>query len=270
MVRATSNTHARKRTRTTRRLSRLTAACSFVCVLAHLLQPLRDGWVTDSLDGEPVMGRLPQRDMGSPCIHTLPNYWLHLSGDSWSLLAPRSQRPAHHPSTRRLDRAQGRGGGARLSPVEDASVLERHQRSRLASVRDQHARSKIGRISTRHAERAQGGRTRSIHRMVHQNHRGRSQAGTRAGAASGQQDRSKGRDSKTISATDSGTALLRFLLLRYSLLLLGFVHIIPAFDSSYSLLIRLKFRLDCSKLKAKQIKAAAKKKSKRGRELKRS
>ena len=36
------------------------------------------------MDGQPVstvMGRLPQRDMGSFRIHTLPNYWLHLSGD---------------------------------------------------------------------------------------------------------------------------------------------------------------------------------------------
>lgn len=40
--------------------------------------------MTESLDGRPVstvMGRLPQRDMGSFRIHTLPNYWLHLSGD---------------------------------------------------------------------------------------------------------------------------------------------------------------------------------------------
>jgi len=36
------------------------------------------------MDGQPVstvMGSLPQRDMGSFRIHTLPNYWLHLSSD---------------------------------------------------------------------------------------------------------------------------------------------------------------------------------------------
>lgn len=38
--------------------------------------PLKQGWVTESIDGQPVstiMGRLPQRDMGSFRIHTLPN-----------------------------------------------------------------------------------------------------------------------------------------------------------------------------------------------------
>lgn len=61
-------------------------------------QPLRKGWVTESLDGKPVsrlMGRLPEQDMGSlrylppfiaglmVCvrIHTLPNFWVHASSD---------------------------------------------------------------------------------------------------------------------------------------------------------------------------------------------
>ena len=38
--------------------------------------PLKEGWVTESMDGQPVssiMGNLPQRDMGSFRIHTLPN-----------------------------------------------------------------------------------------------------------------------------------------------------------------------------------------------------
>ena len=38
--------------------------------------PLKEGWETESIDGKPVstvMGRLPQRDMGSFRIHTLPN-----------------------------------------------------------------------------------------------------------------------------------------------------------------------------------------------------
>jgi len=47
-------------------------------------QPLRKGWVTESLDGKSVsalMGNLPERDMGSLRLHTLPNFWLHASGD---------------------------------------------------------------------------------------------------------------------------------------------------------------------------------------------
>lgn len=48
-------------------------------------QPLRRGWVTESLDGQPVcqrlLGRAPQCDLGSLRIHVLPNYWLHVSGD---------------------------------------------------------------------------------------------------------------------------------------------------------------------------------------------
>ncbi len=40
--------------------------------------------MTESIDGRSVstlMGSLPQVDMGSFRIHTLPNYWIHLSGD---------------------------------------------------------------------------------------------------------------------------------------------------------------------------------------------
>eukprot|EP01121_Diplochlamys_sp_Union-15-3_P019282 TRINITY_DN7238_c0_g1_i1.p1 TRINITY_DN7238_c0_g1~~TRINITY_DN7238_c0_g1_i1.p1 ORF type:complete len:464 (-),score=56.45 TRINITY_DN7238_c0_g1_i1:52-1407(-) len=46
--------------------------------------PLREGWVTESIDGKPVaplMGRFIQRDMGSCRIHTLPNSWIHASSD---------------------------------------------------------------------------------------------------------------------------------------------------------------------------------------------
>jgi len=46
--------------------------------------PLRKGWITESLDGQPVstiMGTLPDRDMGSLRIHTLPNFWIHASSD---------------------------------------------------------------------------------------------------------------------------------------------------------------------------------------------
>lgn len=49
-------------------------------VSAWPFQPLRDGWVTESLDGQPVsrvMGSLPQRDMGSFRIHALPNVSSH-------------------------------------------------------------------------------------------------------------------------------------------------------------------------------------------------
>lgn len=49
-------------------------------VSAWPFQPLRDGWVTESLDGQPVsrvMGLLPQRDMGSFRIHALPNVSSH-------------------------------------------------------------------------------------------------------------------------------------------------------------------------------------------------
>lgn len=52
--------------------------------LSLSLQPLKQGWVTESMDGQPVstiLGNFTQRDMGSFRIHTLPNYWLHLSSD---------------------------------------------------------------------------------------------------------------------------------------------------------------------------------------------
>jgi len=47
--------------------------------------PLRKGWVTESMDGKPVcnllMGEFTERDMGSCRVHTLPNFWIHASGD---------------------------------------------------------------------------------------------------------------------------------------------------------------------------------------------
>jgi len=46
--------------------------------------PLRKGWVTESLDGEPVsrlMGDFKDHDMGSCRVHTLPNFWIHASSD---------------------------------------------------------------------------------------------------------------------------------------------------------------------------------------------
>eukprot|EP01119_Soliformovum_irregulare_P001196 TRINITY_DN10911_c0_g1_i1.p1 TRINITY_DN10911_c0_g1~~TRINITY_DN10911_c0_g1_i1.p1 ORF type:complete len:478 (-),score=156.57 TRINITY_DN10911_c0_g1_i1:97-1530(-) len=46
--------------------------------------PNRKGWVTESLDGQPVstlMGQFTDRDMGSCRIHTLPNFWIHASSD---------------------------------------------------------------------------------------------------------------------------------------------------------------------------------------------
>jgi len=48
--------------------------------------PLRAGWVTESLDGKPVAPILgdfseEDRDMGSLRIHTLPNFWIHISSD---------------------------------------------------------------------------------------------------------------------------------------------------------------------------------------------
>jgi Rieske 2Fe-2S family protein len=48
--------------------------------------PLRKGWVTESLDGKyvaPILGDFKEedRDMGSMRIHTLPNFWIHISSD---------------------------------------------------------------------------------------------------------------------------------------------------------------------------------------------
>jgi len=46
--------------------------------------PNKKGWVTESLDGQPVaplMGSFKDRDMGSMRIHTLPNFWIHASSD---------------------------------------------------------------------------------------------------------------------------------------------------------------------------------------------
>jgi len=46
--------------------------------------PLRKGWVTESIDGQPVsrlMGDFSEHDMGSCRVHTLPNFWIHASSD---------------------------------------------------------------------------------------------------------------------------------------------------------------------------------------------
>ncbi|MGH7334568.1 MAG: aromatic ring-hydroxylating oxygenase subunit alpha [Candidatus Rokuibacteriota bacterium] len=46
--------------------------------------PLVPGWVTESMDGQPVaplMGRYPTRDVGTLRIRTMPNFWSHASGD---------------------------------------------------------------------------------------------------------------------------------------------------------------------------------------------
>jgi hypothetical protein len=60
-------------------------ACLWCAVLFAALQPLRTGWLVESLDGQPVskplMGRLTSADMGSMRIHTLPNFWVHASSD---------------------------------------------------------------------------------------------------------------------------------------------------------------------------------------------
>jgi len=42
------------------------------------------GWVSESLDGKPVaplMGQLKHVDMGTCRVHTLPNFWVHMSSD---------------------------------------------------------------------------------------------------------------------------------------------------------------------------------------------
>lgn len=48
-------------------------------------QPLRRGWVTESLDGQLVCKRLLGQgvdpNLGSLRLHTLPNFWLHCSSD---------------------------------------------------------------------------------------------------------------------------------------------------------------------------------------------
>jgi len=47
--------------------------------------PLRKGWVSESLDGKSVssklMGVFTEPDVGSCRVHTLPNFWIHASGD---------------------------------------------------------------------------------------------------------------------------------------------------------------------------------------------
>jgi len=47
--------------------------------------PLRMGFVTESIDGQPVsnplLGDFTKRDVGSMRVHTLPNFWIHASGD---------------------------------------------------------------------------------------------------------------------------------------------------------------------------------------------
>jgi Rieske 2Fe-2S family protein len=47
--------------------------------------PLREGYITESIDGAPVaplMGDLPMRDLGSLRVINLPNAWLHLNSDN--------------------------------------------------------------------------------------------------------------------------------------------------------------------------------------------
>jgi len=46
--------------------------------------PLVPGWVTESMDGQPVaplMGEYPLRDVGTLRLRTMPNFWNHSSGD---------------------------------------------------------------------------------------------------------------------------------------------------------------------------------------------
>jgi Rieske 2Fe-2S family protein len=47
--------------------------------------PLKEGWVTESIDGKPVslklMGDFAEPEMGSCRVHTLPNFWIHASSD---------------------------------------------------------------------------------------------------------------------------------------------------------------------------------------------
>jgi Rieske 2Fe-2S family protein len=46
--------------------------------------PLVAGWVTESLDGQPVaplMGDYPERNVGTLRLRTVPNFWNHSSGD---------------------------------------------------------------------------------------------------------------------------------------------------------------------------------------------
>jgi Rieske 2Fe-2S family protein len=46
--------------------------------------PLVEGWVTESMDGQPVaplMGRYSTRDVGTLRIRTMPNFWNHASSD---------------------------------------------------------------------------------------------------------------------------------------------------------------------------------------------
>lgn len=47
--------------------------------------PLRKGWLVESIDGQPVckrrMGELPDFEMGSMRVHTFPNFWMHASSD---------------------------------------------------------------------------------------------------------------------------------------------------------------------------------------------
>ena len=47
--------------------------------------PMRKGWVVESLDGQRVctrlLGDLPDEDMGSLRVHTFPNHWTHASSD---------------------------------------------------------------------------------------------------------------------------------------------------------------------------------------------
>lgn len=46
--------------------------------------PLVPGWVTESMDGQPVaprMGRYPTRDVGTLRMRTMPNFWSPASGD---------------------------------------------------------------------------------------------------------------------------------------------------------------------------------------------
>lgn len=46
--------------------------------------PLVEGWVTESLDGQPVgplMGDYPTRDVGTLRLRTMPNFWNHSSSD---------------------------------------------------------------------------------------------------------------------------------------------------------------------------------------------
>ncbi|HUS39781.1 MAG TPA: SRPBCC family protein [Pirellulales bacterium] len=103
--------------------------------------PLRPGFVTESLDGQPVapaMGVFPDPDVGTCRITTFPNFWCHASGDHAvsTQIVPAGPAESHVTVTWLVDSAAAEGENYHLDRLlpfwqrtseQDWELCERNQ-----------------------------------------------------------------------------------------------------------------------------------------------